>query len=76
MTKRFKNNKRMKLILIRTEKGLSQTEVAKELGVSLTTYCFLETGRSNGTLSLWGKIQKVFGIRDEDMWGIVNPKAM
>ena len=76
MMKRFKTDKRMKLILIRTEKGLSQTDVAKELGVSLTTYCFLETGRSNGTLTLWAKLQKVFGIKDEDMWKVINPKAI
>ncbi len=74
--KNFKTPKRMKLILLRTEKGWSQEETAKKLGVSITTYCFLETGRSNGTLNLWSKIQEVFGIPNAEMWETINPKAM
>lgn len=68
-----KTSKRTKLVLARIAKGLSQKDVASQVGVSVTTYCFLETGKTNGTNALWEKIQNVLGIPNADMWATINP---
>lgn len=53
---------RMNLKLFRTARSLSQTEMAKMLGVSYVTYSNIELGKRDGTLKFWEKVKEVFGL--------------
>ena len=56
----------------RVEKGLTQKEVSKQLGIVNTGYSLIETGKRSGKLEIWLAIQKLFEIPDEEMWGIIK----
>lgn len=60
------------LVKLRLEKGLLQEEMAEKMGVTVGTYCILETGKAQGTVKNWNKIQKIFNIPDEKMWKLIN----
>lgn len=51
-----------RLLLLRNEKGISQTETAKKLGMAQTTYAGYETGKRNATVSLIQKLSAFFGV--------------
>lgn len=66
--------KRTKLKMLRVERGWNQTEVANRIGMSITAYCFLETGRSDTSKETWDKIQELYNLKDEEMWAIRYPR--
>lgn len=57
---------RKKLKMLRIEHDLTQGEMAKRLGVSRTTYCYIEKGKSNGTMSFWLGLKREFPEIDID----------
>lgn len=59
---------RTELKVLRVKNSLTQSEMAKKLGVGLTTYHFVESGKRNGSMAFWVNLQKVFKLDDEIMW--------
>ena len=52
--------------------GLSQQDVSERLGITLTAYSLIETGKRMGKLETWIKIQNLFQIPDSEMWNIIK----
>ena len=53
---------------LRAARGLTQLELAKEVGVRRETIVFLEQGRYNPSLRLAHSIASLFGKRIEDVF--------
>ncbi|MBQ6927139.1 MAG: helix-turn-helix transcriptional regulator [Oscillospiraceae bacterium] len=53
---------------IRSEKGIRQEELARQLGVSRQTISSLENGRYNPSILLAWKIAQFFGMTIEDIF--------
>ena len=53
---------------IRTQRGVRQEELAKQLGVSRQTISSLENGRYNPSILLAYKIARAFGLSIEEVF--------
>ena len=53
---------------IRSERGIRQEELARQMGVSRQTISSLENGRYNPSILLAWKIAKFFGMAIEDVF--------
>ncbi len=53
---------------IRTEKGIRQEELARQMGVSRQTISSLENGRYNPSILLAHKIARCFGMTIEEVF--------
>ncbi|MCL5409658.1 MAG: helix-turn-helix transcriptional regulator [Patescibacteria group bacterium] len=53
---------------LRKEKGLSQEELAHQLGISRVYMGFIEQGRETPSLKLLMKISRKFGVKVEDLF--------
>lgn len=60
-----KYSSRSKLIKLRTEKGLTQEQMAKLLGVSRATYANYEYGYRNPSLKNIIEMKKIFNVSDD-----------
>lgn len=47
---------------------LSQTEMAEKIGISISTYGKIESGKVNGSVKTWERIQSLFGLTDGEVW--------
>lgn len=52
---------------IRTEKGISQGDIARELGVSRGFISNIENGKTNPTLATIAKLAKVVGVSADQL---------
>ena len=57
---------RKNLKMLRIEKELTQAQMADRLGVTRTTYCHIENGKSEGTMRFWVKLKSEFPEADID----------
>ena len=58
---------RSELEKIRTKKGISQGDIAKELGVSRGFISTIENGKTNPTLATIAKLAKAVGVSVNDL---------
>ncbi len=65
---------RTKLKLLRVEKGWSQEDVAKQIGISTQSYALIERGIRFGSHGTWEKIKNLYQIADSDMWELQSTK--
>lgn len=63
---------RKALRLLRYEKELTQTDMARLLNVERVTYAAVERGVRDGSYKLWERLQQVFNIPDAEMWGLMK----
>ena len=61
---------RTDLKVLRVKHGLTQTDLAKMLGVSVATYCLIEQGKRRGSVENWLKIQQIFKLGDAEVWNL------
>ena len=59
--------RRSNLIGFRHQKGLTQTQMAKLLGVGLSTYNFIEKGKQDGKLKFWDALKEYFNLTGEEI---------
>lgn len=59
--------KRKKIIFLRVENNLTQSDMAKLLGVTSQYISFIERGRSNGSYTFWETFKRVFKIADSEI---------
>lgn len=57
-----------KLKLWRMKQRITQQEVAKRTGVSLSTYNLIENGARRGSHEFWLRLQREFNLTDGDVW--------
>ena len=57
-----------KIQKLRKEQGLSQEELAHQLGISRVYMGFIEQGRENPSLRLLMKISRKFDVKVEDLF--------
>lgn len=46
----------------RKEKGMTQRQVAKHLGISERYYRFIESGDRDGDFEIWDSLEDLFGV--------------
>jgi len=56
------------LYLVRTKKGLSQTDIANNIGISLATYGAIERGKRAVKLPVMKEISKKFNMKYTDLF--------
>ena len=72
MNEKFNENLRK----ARTEKKLTQQQVADLLGVAKSTYCQYETGASEPNILRLKKLAKILGINIDTLLGIEPPEQL
>lgn len=65
---------RTELKLLRVKHGLTQGEMAKQCGTSLSTYNLIEQGKRRGSQDFWLAVQKEFNLDGETVWKMQNPQ--
>jgi putative transcriptional regulator len=68
MVQKSKKRPFSKLKGLRAERGLTQLDMAKKLGISETSYVLRETGKREFKLSEMGIISTYFGLSIEDIF--------
>jgi putative transcriptional regulator len=53
---------------IRKEKGLTQSEIAKRVGIARTTYTNIELGTKNPSLNIAIKLKKTLNTDDDNIF--------
>lgn len=64
--------KRHEMVALRAKRGLTQKQVAKEMGINVGTLNLVENGKRNGTLEFWRKYQELFNLDGEQIWKLQN----
>lgn len=72
--KASKKAKREYLYELRLKHRLTQAEIAAMLGVSRQVYAYIEQGKRSGSADFWAAIQRVFAVKDEDMYKLMKIK--
>lgn len=65
---------RKELRQFRTNKFITQQEMADKLGVSVSTYNLIENGKRRGSQDFWLTIQNVFNLEDGQVWKLQKNK--
>lgn len=59
---------RRNLKVLRVKKGLTQKQMAKRIGISLSVYSRIESGWQECSTKFLCKLQEAFGIPDSEIW--------
>lgn len=59
---------RTDLKVLRVKNRLTQQQLADQLGVSVTTYNFVEQGKRRGTHKFWVDLQRLLKLEDGEVW--------
>lgn len=65
---------RKELRRFRTNKFITQQEMADKLGVSVSTYNLIENGKRRGSQDFWLKLQNVYNLEDDQVWKLQKDK--
>ena len=60
------------LVKLRVDHDLTQPQAAKLLGVSTSTYNFIENGKRRGSVKFWQTVQDAFMLNDGEVWKLQN----
>ena len=60
------------LKVLRVKHDLTQKEMADKLAVSLTTYSFIENGKSKGKVEFWQRVKEEFHVTAEDLLNMMK----
>lgn len=66
--------KNKELIKLRVDHDLTQTDIAKKCGVSISTYNLIENGKRRGSKKFWQTLQVLFNLEGEQIWKLQNPE--
>lgn len=67
--------KRLNLILFRTKHNLTQHQMADKINVARSTYCLIESGKSDGSLRFFNRIQETFNLTDDEVWSLTKKEG-
>ena len=65
---------RTELKILRVKNHLTQSEMAKRCGTSLSTYNLIEQGKRMGSQDFWLAVQREFNLEGEEAWKLQNPQ--
>lgn len=60
------------LKILRIKNNLTQKDVAEALGISVAAYSLIENGKRKGSIENWSKLQKVFNLKGDETWELLN----
>ena len=60
------------LKILRIKNNLTQKDVAEALGISVAAYSLIENGKRKGSIENWSKLQKVFKLKGDETWELLN----
>lgn len=63
---------RINMKCVRVRLGLSQEKAADRVGCSRSIYRDVENGKRQGKVEFWESFQKTFGIKDSEMWSVMQ----
>jgi len=63
---------RTELRVLRAKHNVTQQEVAKRTGVSVTTFNLIENGTRRGSHEFWVRLQREFNLNDGEVWRLQN----
>lgn len=63
---------RRNLKIFRVRQGLTQEEIAREIGVCRSTYAEIEAGKRECNTRFLKKLQNVYKIPDAEMWALTK----
>lgn len=66
--------KNKKLIKLRVDHDLTQTDMANICAISASTYNLIENGKRRGSKAVWQRIQENFKLDGGQMWELQNPE--
>ena len=66
--------KNKELIILRIKHNLTQVDMSKICGISISTYNLIENGKRRGSKKVWQNIQAYFNLDGEQMWKLQNPE--
>ena len=58
---------REKLKAARTAKGMTQQQVADELGIGVRYYQSIEAGEKTGSFDIWDELEDMFSIHQREL---------
>lgn len=64
--------KNTKLAILRITKRLNEKQMAKVLSMPTRAYTEIEYGRVEGRIYFWARVQRMFGLKDEEMWEYIK----
>lgn len=64
---------RTRLKVFRIEQGLSQEQIAKEIGYNRMTYAAVENGKREPTLRFCSALSRAFGITLDEVMQLMSP---
>ena len=62
--------KRTKLKVLRVKHDLTQTDIAKRVGVTTGYYCDIENGKRDGGNKFWNTLKDEFGLTLREVYEI------
>lgn len=68
----MKKTKRLKLMLMRKKRGITQEKLAEKTSYSPAQISSIESGDRDGTLEFWQTVQDALDIPDSDMWTLMK----
>ena len=60
------------LYMFRHAHKLSQDKISKKIGCNRATYAAIESGKRDGRVTFWKKLQKAFDISDAEIGGLMR----
>lgn len=60
--------RRINLKIFRIRQDLTQTEMAERLKWDRVSYCAIESGKRDPSITFFYRLQEVFNISDDQMW--------
>lgn len=63
---------RTELKVLRIKHKMTQKDVAQKLGISIAAYSFIESGKRNGSIETWSKLQKIYNLTGEETWNLMH----
>ena len=63
------------LYMFRHGMRLTQAEMALRIGCNRASYAAIESGKRNGRVAFWNKLQAAFGVSDAEMGGLMRIDA-
>lgn len=67
--------RRLNLINARIDRGMTQADVAKELGIGLRSYKQLEYAERTGNVEYWDKLEEMFNVHQRTLREVYDQVA-
>ena len=67
---------RLNLLDARQQKGLTQTQIALQIGISCRTYQKMEAGAQSGHYKTWDALEQLLGVQQQKLREVTSKKQI